>query len=235
MALLSDTEIKQAIEREEIRIEPFDETECLQPASYDVRVGKRAIITKSLSLEELEKLKNKVGAGTVKELHVDQEVSISIPPSGFGLVTTLEQIKLSPSYAGHIGMRSYYTRKGLILLSGLQIDPGFDGNLVLGLCNLSPRTITIEYKDPISTIEFHRLNVPVGKPYSGKYMAEQREGRIPASDKDYLRTIETMSVSELTEALLTLSRNVNAMAAQLKLFWIPLILVLIAAVISFFK
>ena len=235
MALLSDTEIKQAIERKEIKINPFDESECLQPASYDIRVGDRAIITKSLSLEELEKLKSKVGEGTVKELHVDEEGSISIPPSGFGLVTTLEKIELSPSYAGHIGMRSYYTRKGLVLLSGLQIDPGFEGNLVLGVCNLSPRTVTIVYKDMISTIEFHRLNVPVGKPYSGKYMAEQREGRIPVSDKDYLRTIETMSVSELTEALLTLSRNVNSMASQLKLFWIPLILVLITAIISFFR
>ena len=77
--------------------------------------------------------------------------------------------------------------------------------------------------------------MPVAKPYSGKYMAEQREGRIPASDKDYLRTIETMSISELTEALLTLSRNVNTMATQIKLFWIPLILVLIAAVLSFFR
>lgn len=233
MALLTDAEIKHAIGDGEIGIEPFEEA-CLQPASYDVRVGSRAIITKSLTLGELEELKKRVEKEVVKELLVEREGSISIPPSGFALVTTEEYIKLSNQYAGHIGMRSYYTRKGLLLLSGLQIDPGFEGVLVLGICNLSPRTLIIEYKDPICTIEFHRLNFPVDEPYSGRYMAEQREGRIPAGDKDYLRTIETMSISDLTQALLTLSRNVNAMATQLKLFWIPLILVLIAAIISFF-
>ena len=39
MALLADIEIKQAIESGEIQIDPFNEIECLQPASYDVRIG----------------------------------------------------------------------------------------------------------------------------------------------------------------------------------------------------
>lgn len=76
------------------------------------------------------------------------------------------------------------------------------------------------------------MNVPVDRPYSGKYMAEQREGKIPASDKDYLRTIETMSISDLTQALLTLSDNVNVMTRQLRFFWIPLIIVVVAAILS---
>jgi deoxycytidine triphosphate deaminase len=53
MALLTDTEIKKAIEDGEVEIEPFDEENCLQPASYDMRVGERAIVAKSISLEEL--------------------------------------------------------------------------------------------------------------------------------------------------------------------------------------
>jgi len=229
MTLLTRNEIQEAIKDGEIEIDPFDEQECLQPASYDMRVGNRAIVAKSLTLEELRK---RVDRDVVKELQVDQERSIGIPAGGFALITTLERIKLSPRYAGHIGIRSYYTRKGLVLLSGLQIDPGFDGVLVLGISNLSPRTLTVEYKDPFCTIEIHRLNVPVDRPYSGKYMAEQREGKIPASDKDYLRTIETMSISDLTQALLTLSDNVNTMTRQLRLFWIPLAIVVIAAILS---
>jgi len=30
-------------------------------------------------------------------------------------------------------MKSYYVRKGIVLLAGLQIDPGWDGYLVLGV------------------------------------------------------------------------------------------------------
>ncbi len=231
MSLLTDVEIRQAMAAREIEIEPFDGEQCLQPASYDMRVGSRAVVAKSLTLEELGK---KVDRGGVKELNVEGEGSVGIPAGGFALVTTLERVKLSPNYAGHIGIRSYYTRKGLVLLSGLQIDPGFDGNLVVGLCNLSPRSIVIEYKDTFCTVEFHHLNIAVEKPYIGKYMSEQREGKIPAADKDYLRTIETMSISDLTQALLTLSNNVNTMATNLRLFWIPLIIVLIAAIISIF-
>ena len=59
MALLADGEIKRAIADGEIGIEPFEDA-CLQPASYDLRVGSRAIITKSLTLGELEELKKEV-------------------------------------------------------------------------------------------------------------------------------------------------------------------------------
>jgi len=40
-------------------------------------------------------------------------------------------------HAAHTGMRSYYVRKGIAILSGIQIDPGWDAPLVLGLANLS--------------------------------------------------------------------------------------------------
>ena len=129
-------------------------------------------------------------------------------------------------------MRTYYTRKGLAVLSGLQIDPGWNGILVLGLANLSPRSVTLDYKDTLCTIEIHRLNRPAEKAYDGKYMAEQRDGRIPTSDKDYLRTIETMSVSDLTKALVDLSKNVSDVSKWVRGFWIGFGIVIILAVLT---
>ena len=52
MSLLTDIEIKEALEKGEISIENFDKEKCLQPASYDMRVGKRALLSRSVSLEE---------------------------------------------------------------------------------------------------------------------------------------------------------------------------------------
>lgn len=49
--VLSDLEIKAAIEKGEIIIENFEER-CLQPASYDLRAGKQGIVTKSMLLGE---------------------------------------------------------------------------------------------------------------------------------------------------------------------------------------
>ena len=48
MAILTDSEIKEAIEKDELEIDPLDVEHGLQPASYDMRLGKRAIITAGL-------------------------------------------------------------------------------------------------------------------------------------------------------------------------------------------
>lgn len=226
MALLTDREIKEAIESEEIAIEPFSEDVSLQPASYDLRVGDTAIVARSVTLEHLEK---QVRDEVAPEIDVKGQRSLTVPAGGFALITSLERVRLSTSHAAHIGMRSYYTRKGLALLSGLQIDPGFEGFLVLGLANLSPRSIAVDHGDPFCTIEIHRLERPAEKAYDGRYSMEQREPRIPRADKDYLRTIETMSVSDLTQALLTLSRNVQNLSQQFYLLWVPLLVASLAA------
>lgn len=228
MALLTDVEIKEAKDRGEIDIDPWDD-KSIQGASYDIKLGKRGIISKSVTIEELRK---KIQAEELKELNIEREESISIPGGAFALVMTNERIKLSQNYAGHIGMRSYYIRKGLTLLSGLQIDPGWDAPLVLGFVNLSPRTITLDYKDHICTIEIHKLNRDADKVYDSTYMAEQREGRIPSADKDYLRTIETMSVTDLTEALIKLTESVESTNRWVRGFWYGIGILILIAIVS---
>lgn len=227
MALLTDFEIKEAIQNKDILIEPFDKRN-LQGASYDLKIGKRGIVSKSVTLDQL---KGKIQKEEIREIEIDIEKSLTIPGGSFGLVTTLEKIKLSNIHVAHIGMSSYYVRKGLALLSGLQIDPGWEGVLVLGLANLSPRNLTIDYGDDLCTIEIHRLKGNVDKTYCGPY-AEQKEGVIPKSDKDYLRTIETMNVSELTRALLELSSNVNNLSKMFNYFWIGIGVVILIAVLG---
>jgi len=228
VALLTDIEITEARESGDIELDPFSD-KCLKGSSYSLRLGKKGIISKAVTLEEL---RGKIEKEQVKELNIEKEDSISIPGGAFALVNTLERVKLSPRYAGHTGMRSYYVRKGLALLSGLQIDPGWNGNLVLGLANLSPRTVTLDYEDELCSIEIHRLNREAGKAYEGGYMAEQREGRIPTADKDYLRTIETMSVTDLTRALIDLSSSVESTGVWVRGFWFGFAILIILAIVA---
>jgi hypothetical protein len=108
------------------------------------------------------------------------------------------------------------------LLSGLQVDPGFDGYLVLGLANLSPRAVHISHEESIATLEIQRLARPAAEPYSGMYAGEQVTATIPRTDADYLRTIETLSVSDLTQALLRLSDNVSTLSRDVRIFLIPI-------------
>jgi dCTP deaminase len=224
---MTDVEVREAIEAGDIGLEPMAE-ESLQPASYDLRLGDKALVTRS---QDIEKLRKRIEDKQASETSVVKDGTVSIPAGAFALVVTREKVRLSTSYAGHLGLRSYYARKGLLLLAGLQVDPGFEGYLVLGLANLSPRAVQIDYEDEIATLEFHRLSRPASEKYGGMYAGQQQDPSIPKPDADYLRTIETLSVSELTQALLRLSDNVATLSRDVRLFGVPLGLALVAALL----
>ncbi|HKG36223.1 MAG TPA: dCTP deaminase [Solirubrobacterales bacterium] len=239
MALLTDSEIRQAVEEGEIEIEPLG-PESVQPASYDLRLGEKAIVTRTL---EIDKVRERVEQDEAQETDVAEAGSISIPAGAFALIVTRERVRFGAQYAGHLGLRSYFARKGVLLLSGLQVDPGFEGYLVLGFANVSPRSVHISYEEAVATLEIQRLNRPAAEPYSGVYAGQQTSPEIPRADADYLRTIETLSVSDLTRALLRLSDNVSELsndvgqlARYVKVVWIPVaIAVLVALVTVFFN
>jgi deoxycytidine triphosphate deaminase len=199
-----DSEIKQAIREEKIVMQNYSEDQ-VQPSSYDMRIGDRAILS-----------------GNEKEIDIKKEKGIIIRPGCFAIITTYENIRMPNDITGHIGVKSYYTRKGLILLAGLQIDPGFSGVLVLGMYNASPRKLTLDYLTPFCTIEFHKLSGPVERPYATS--TEQKRGEIPRMDKDYLRTIETQSLSDLSESLRTLTVDVSSLTKTMNKFVVPILI-----------
>jgi len=211
--VLTDTEIKEAMEKGEIKIENFQK-EMLQAASYDMRVGERMLIS-----------------GKDEEINLDVRGSISLKAGEFALITTRENVTLANNMVGHIGLKSYYVRKGVVVLAGLQIDPGFTGILVLGVYNASSRSISIDYLNSICTVEFHRLSKDVEIPFNRQDLREQKLGAIPKADRDYLKTLETQSLSEVSESVRQLSINVSHMAGLINKVMIPLTLSIFAAVV----
>ena len=211
--LLTDGEIKKAMEKEELVIENFSE-DCLEPASYDMRLGKKALVS-----------------GKDAEINIERTGSITIGAAEFALFTTYEKVKLSNVIVGHIGLRSYFARKGLVLLAGIQVDPTFEGILVLGAYNASSRRITLDYLDRFCTVEFHRLNQPVKKAYHG--IEEQRLGRVPQADKDYLRTMEVESLSDLSESVRRLTENVSTLTTISYKIVLPLLVGIFLTVVAF--
>lgn len=195
-------------------IEDFSE-QCLQPASYDLRVGAKVLASHS-----------------DREIDLSEQRSMPIKAGEFALLNTHEKVEFSSTIAGHIGIRSYYTRKGLILLAGSQIDPGYEGHLTLGVYNASPRDFTIEYKEPFSTVEFIQLNDPVEEPYESSN--QQKSPDIPREDKDYLRTLETESLSEMSQSVRQLSENMNTLTTITYRVILPLLIMILASVVASF-
>ena len=211
--VLTDSEIKEAMKNGEIKIDNY-EKEMLQSASYDMRLGEKALIS-----------------GNEEEINLNIRGSISLKAGEFALVTTRENVTLANNIVGHIGLKSYYVRKGVVVLAGLQIDPGFSGVLVLGVYNASSRSISLDYLNSICTVEFHRLTKSVEVPFSRQDLRAQKLGTIPKVDRDYLKTLETQSLSEVSESVRQLSMDVSHMAGLINKILIPMTISIFAAVI----
>ena len=211
--MINRDQIKRAIEEDFLTISDFSEA-CLQPASYNFRLGNEAITSSRREKED-----------------PSRKGLFTIPAGDFALVKTFEHVKLSPSVAGHIGLRSHYSKKGLDILAGPQIDPGFDGYLVVGLTNLSPRDITIPYKEEFCTVEFYRFSEPVSKPYVGEY---QGQPGIMPGDLELLVDSQGMTFGEVIRSLGSLSASVSDLSRWVKLLtWaIPAVVAIGIAVIG---
>ena len=207
--LMTDGEIREALESGRFIINHFEENR-LEPCSYDARLGNEALVSRNNKLIDLTKAN-----------------SIKLEPGDFALVITKEFFKLPLNMAANIGMKSGLARHGIILLAGMQIDPGFEGHLRLGFYNGGGRPTTIDYLDPICTIEFHSLNKDAEKKV--RVFPELKEGHIPASDKAFLRELETTSLSELASSLRTLTQSVNTLTTITYMVILPILVAIFAA------
>ena len=213
MTLLHRDGIQTARQNNILSIQDFAD-ECLQPASYNLRLGNEAITSSQRA-----------------KIDPSAKGLLTIPAGDFALVKTFERVKLSPRIAGHIGLRTHYAKKGLDILAGPQIDPGYAGYLVVGLTNLSPRDITIPYKEQFCTVEFYEFKEPVTQPYSGEY---QSQPGITGRDLELLVDSQGMTFGEVIKTLGTLSAAVNDLSRWVKLMaWaIPAIVTIGVAIIG---
>jgi dCTP deaminase len=198
--ILTHDQIIEAQKQGGIVIEPFAEKQ-VQAATYDLRVGSQGATT-----------------STKKLVNLKEHGYLALQPGDFGVVTCLETLKLGPQYAARFGLRSKYARKGLIATTGTQIDPGFRGRLILGLTNLTTKTVALSYEDDFVTVEFHRLTEATTHPYEGAY---QDRTELAPSDIEFITETEGMSLSEMLLTLRTLTQNVGALTTQIGVFkWI---------------
>lgn len=186
----------------------------MQAATYDFRVGEQGATTSAKRV-----------------VNIRERGFLMLDPGDFGVITVLEKIRLSPKHVARFGLRSKYARKGLIATTGPQIDPGYHGRLIVGLTNLTPRAVSIPYKDDILSIEFHELEEATKMPYSGPY---QDKFELGPEEIEFITEAEGMALSEIITSLRSLSTNVGDLTSEVKtLRWLlPAIVAVGIAVIG---
>ena len=80
--------------------------------------------------------------------------TLTIPPNGFNTIWSLERFSCSQRVLGLFGNLSSLVEKGLQLIHSPSIDPGFIGNLSLGIKNNTSDSIDINVGDKIGKILF---------------------------------------------------------------------------------
>ncbi len=192
MGVLSGEQIRREAERPtgKIDIEPFD-PENVQPASVDLTLGEEVFVPE-------EERKETLSEGSL----------LSLPAGGTALILTRERLTLDDDVAGHLGLRSHYTRKGIDILEGPQIDPGFEGPLHVVLINLSPSKQLIPFGERIVSVEFVELSESVKDGYGGEY---QQQDTITQDEIDAMMEGEGIALSEAVSAMQNIARDVSVL------------------------
>jgi deoxycytidine triphosphate deaminase len=167
--VLSDVDIRSALDAGQIKISGFSGQ--LEPASYDFRVGDFAITKKE----------GKVCVSDTGHVVVARGETAVIYP--------VETIELDLCHVARFGLMSQYARRGLILLSGPQIDPGYSGLLEITVFNAGNHAIRLGHKGRFATIEFERLSSSASRKYDGPYKSRS------LCEADLMDIIQTRSKS----------------------------------------
>lgn len=99
---------------------------------------------------------------------IRSDQSITIPPGGFKLVSSMEQFDMPADVIAFVHDKSTWARLGLAVQNTV-IEPGWRGYLTMELTNHSHNTINIERGMPLAQVIFHQLDQPTTQKYAGKY------------------------------------------------------------------
>jgi dCTP deaminase len=165
---LSDKDIKKALQNEDIIIQGFDE-ERLQPASYDILLGNKFLVSNTEGTMAIDPVM-KIFPET-KEIVVPDHGLFVLHP-GVSILGTSVDYFGSDKYLIHLSGKSSLARLGLIIhnTAGI-INPGHFLNITFELCNLNSLPIILRPQMRIGQILFSQLSSAPSKDYktTGRY------------------------------------------------------------------
>jgi len=164
--ILSDTDIKIAIETGSIKIISNTNKYKIGPSSIDFTLDNSySIIDGSRSPLFV----SKKTPPNYEFFENKKHEQIMVPPKGFILASTEEFIILDEYHAAYVEGRSSIGRLGLFVQNAGYIDAGFNGKLTLELFNATQLTIMLDVGMRICQIVIIRLSSKCSIPYHGKY------------------------------------------------------------------
>lgn len=183
--ILSDRDIRDAIEHGELRIEPLGEN-AIQPASVDLHLGNRFIRFDSGWRYLWPEQDN---TDISREIECE---AIAIEPGEFVLAETREWVSIPDELVARIEGKSSLARLGLLVhVTAGFVDPGFEGTLTLEIANVNRMPVFLRAGMPIAQLAFMCLTSPAERPYGSPGLGSKYQGQQgPTPSRYHLNFVE---------------------------------------------
>lgn len=137
-AVLVDEQIRQAVRDGILTIAPFD-PERIQAASLDLTIGEIIV----------------PGGQQLRSISSDRPYDLG--PGEVVNLRTRETLRFPHDHLARVGAMASVSRFGIFMAHGLQVDPGYEGELEFCLFNAGVRTYPLVGGAPIISLEIVRL------------------------------------------------------------------------------
>ena len=175
MSVLSDRDIRAAIEAGEIVIRPYDPQD-LQPSSVDLHLDRRFRVFRNNRYPYIDV--RQVQPDLTEMLSVADDEPFILHPGEFVLGQTLEWSELPNDLVARLEGKSSLGRLGLLIHSTAgYVDPGWKGNLTLELSNVANLPIALYYGMKIGQISFFKMSSEVDRPYGSPELGSKYQGQ----------------------------------------------------------
>ena len=175
MSVLSDRDIRTALDAGTVRIRPYDPQD-LQPSSVDLHLDRSFRVFRNNRYAFIDVRAPQ--PDLTEMLTVADDEPFILHPGEFVLGSTSEYVRLPNDLVARLEGKSSLGRLGLLIHSTAGfVDPGFEGRLTLELSNVANLPITIYPGMKIGQIGFFRLTSPAENPYGSKGMGSKYQGQ----------------------------------------------------------
>jgi dCTP deaminase len=181
--ILSDRDIRSAIEAGRIVIDPFT-PDAIQPSSIDLHLDRRFRVFRNNRYPFIDVRTDQPDLTELVE--IDPEQPFILHPGEFVLGSTLERVALPDDLVARLEGKSSLGRLGLLIHSTAgYVDPGWDGNLTLELSNVANLPITLYYGMKIGQISFQLMSSPVEVAYGDERIGSKYRGQTDPTASRY--------------------------------------------------
>jgi dCTP deaminase len=174
--ILSDKDIRLALEGGEIEINPFNE-KSLQAASVDLHLDRHFLVfnTKNNHVIDPKKPMDEM----MEEISISGDEPFVLHPGEFALGLILEKTGVSSNYVARLEGKSSIGRMGMLIhVTAGFLDPGNSLKMTLELHNVASMPILLYYKMPIAQMAFEKLSSECLKAYTqeskSKYIGDMK-------------------------------------------------------------